>query len=800
MAEAVGAVRIDLFANLAEWTTGLNKAEGHLNRFAKNTDRTSKQIISAGRNLTLGLSAPIVAFGALALKASADAEALRGDIALSFGAAADDVNAWAETTGDALGRSTQQIQRAALSFQQLFEDIAPTEEAAAELSMRFTELSQDFAAFNNVSSEQGVKALQGALAGAGKAVKRLGVDISDGAVQQKAYELGIAATNVELTEQQKTLARAAIISEGFSKIQGDIVNDQDEAAEQTARLRGEFEEMQVALGDELLPIYKELLGGILELVRGFKTLSPELRGAIVTTAGLAAAIGPALLVVGGLTKGVGIAAKVVGALGLTFLGAGKNADSLGGKLGGLALRFTAAAGAAYGLGTAVGLALNEVIGPDLDKEIERGNRMKQSLERIGLSAEEARQAVKFYYAELAAGRSPTEQDIILQGKLIAKRQEQDAALEAAKKRLADTQAEGEAKKAIDELITGLGDLGGKTDKQADKYANLREQLDPVGTALRQYKTDLTDAVKLGFDQEQAQVTLGKAFLDSVKDVEGFRDALKSLPPEIQALQARRDQIALFIQTWGQMAEANAAALEKEKELDAKRAQIAADGVQAGQDAIDAIMDYGRSLTEQFDPMAVFEARLRGINEAFALGAISAATYEKAKAAAFAETPEGQQQVDIIRSVTDELTSAALGAQSLGDAIEDLILEMLEMQVIRPMIQNAVSGFFPQVAPIMQTPGASGGFDFSQAIGAAASFLGFGGSRDSGGPVMPGMSYRIGSGVQEEFTPSVPGTITRGPGNPGSGANVTFNVNAADPNAFRASERQMTRRARRQLGV
>lgn len=786
MAEAVGAVRIDLFANLAEWVSGLDKAEGRLNRFAKSTERMSKGIIASGQKLTVGLTAPIVAFAGLSIKAAAEAQDLQGAFNISFGSMAEDATQWAIKTGDAMGRSTQTIQKTAIGFQQLFEDIAPTEQAAAELSMRFTELSEDYASFANVSSDQAFQVLSGGLAGAGKALKRLGIDISDGALKQKAMQLGIASANVELTNQQKVLARAQIIMDGFAKQTGEIARSQGEAEEDTRRTREEFNELLVTVGNDLLPIFNELLKNIRAIVQGFNGMDKQTRATIGTVAALAAAAGPVVLVLGNVVKLGGIAAKTFGTLGLAFLGAGKSANTFGGSLLTMATRLTSVTALAY----AAGAALGAMFAPDLDTHRALAELMVRNLQKVGLTAYEARQAVKFYYAELAAGRKPTEDAILAAGRLAGEMAKLGvgSGIVGMTMGLQDLNKQGAASaKGLADMIKGFGDLGGTVKDTKDNFDSLRTVVDPIGEGFKKYQADLATAIKLGYDAATAQRMLGTAFIDSVQDVTGFRDALASLSPELQAIVARRDAITKGIAQWKAMSDAKQLA-------DDALTQSTADQAAATADAIQNLYDYGQALTDQFDPAARLRNGLSQIDAAFRAGAISADVYAKARAAAFAETPEGQKQVKFVDDLSNAFTDAATGAGNLGDAIKQMLLDSLRTEMIKPFFDNLFSGLFPNTQAITQGA-AGGGFNFGSIVSGIGSFLGFGGTRDKGGDGKAGMTYKVGSGVQEWFTPKTDGTFSR---QPPDGGGMVMNVYTRDADSFRQSGRQVRRAARRAI--
>ncbi len=808
MAEAVGSVRVDLFTNLAEWSAGLNKAEGQLNRFAKGVEKTSKTIEKTGTTLTRNLTLPLAAFGGFAIKAASDAQDLQGVFNISFGSMSDEANAWAKSTGDALGRSTQTMQKAGIAFQQLFEDIAPTEKAAGELSMRFAELSADFSAFANVSDEQAQKVLIGGLTGAGKALKKLGIDVGDAATKQRAFELGIARVGTELTEQQKTLARATIIMDGFGKAQGEIARSQDDTEEKTRRTREEFNELLVTVGDQLLPAFNSFLQGVSDVIAQFNALDASTQRLVIGLAAGAAAAGPLLIAFGSLGKFAAGAAKVIGSAIGVLAGFGKasktaagDATQLGLSVKGAIGWFAALAPVAYEAGKAVGTALG---GGGKEWKASILTAVEAKFREIGLSAKEAATAQRLFAEAADKGEKVDLKTLATKAKLVTAREEErkalrkavDAGIEEVAAAHEAQVAEEERNKALKELIKSFGDLTNVV-ADAEELQAIRDKVDPINAALRDYNEQMTLARQAGVDMSAAQRVLGKEFVASITGVEGWRDSVKSLPEPIRALIEEMDDLAGRV----------TGIFNVTDDLDLDALGIASLDLGSGfADAVIAPFEDARDMMLSFDPAARFEDQMDRIERAWATGTLSAEAYERAKADAFADTPEGQRQLQMFDDITDGLLDAATGAQKFGDMVKNLVKEFIKTDILKPIIQNNLKGLFPQVAGVAQAPGVgAGGFDVMGALGSAAGAIGglfgFGGTRDKGGWSIPGMTYRIGAGVEETFTPAVPGTVNRGPGNPGSsGATVVFNVNANDPNAFRASKRQMTRDARRELGA
>ena len=305
MATAViGALRVNLGLNSAEFSAGAARAQRSLDGLGRSMQRS-------GAIMSAAITAPLLLLGRSMVNAAVDAEELQSAFNYSFGSMADDMNAWAVSTGDALGRSTQALQQAAFSFNQLFVAAAPTREAAAGLSQDFAALAQDLASFFNVTEDQALEKLRAGLVGEAEPLRAFGVFLSAAEVESRALAMGLGDLSGELTEQDKILARAAIIMDQTADAQGDLARTSESAANQQRAMQAEWQELSVTLGQILLPIVTDVVGVISDLVGWFKDLEPGVQKAIVVTAGLAAVLGPLLLAFGSLVRAVGIFIAVV---------------------------------------------------------------------------------------------------------------------------------------------------------------------------------------------------------------------------------------------------------------------------------------------------------------------------------------------------------------------------------------------------------------------------------------------------------------------------------------------------------
>ena len=131
-------------------------------------------------------------------------------------------------------------------------------EQLADYSTRFTKLSADLSSFSNIDLSSASEAIQSGLAGnQSDTLRALGVDLSENAVKARAAALGIAKFGQELSTQEKFAARSSLITEGLSKVNGDLERTQGGAANQGRKLMGSIQNIATSIGGVFLPVITE---------------------------------------------------------------------------------------------------------------------------------------------------------------------------------------------------------------------------------------------------------------------------------------------------------------------------------------------------------------------------------------------------------------------------------------------------------------------------------------------------------------------------------------------------------------
>ncbi len=290
--------------DLDDFHRGTRSIEGGFNRIIVLVGKVADAVGNAGQRMTLGMTLPLTGLGVLFTKAAADAEELQSAFDYTFGNMANRMNRWAEDTGNSMGRATNEMQEGAMAFGQLFQAAAPTEAAAARMSQRFTELAQDAASFFNTDFDTAMGKIRSGLTGEAEPLRAFGVFLNEAAVKSQALEMGLIKSGQELTEYGKIMARSGLIAEGLSAAQGDVERTSDSLSNRVRKIKGDFQELAVEIGEKLMPIAQALAGAVESVVDAFRSLPNWVKNVAVGFGVFLAAIGPVVLVLSTLATAV----------------------------------------------------------------------------------------------------------------------------------------------------------------------------------------------------------------------------------------------------------------------------------------------------------------------------------------------------------------------------------------------------------------------------------------------------------------------------------------------------------------
>jgi hypothetical protein len=207
---------------------------------------------------------------AKSIKAASDANEELNKTSEVFRVSAKAIKAWSKTTAQGLGISQVEALRSVATFGELFRTLGVGTPKAAELSKTLVQLSADLASFFNKDPEQALQALQSGLVGQARPLRQFGVFLTEARVKQEAL-IETGKKNISsLTQQDKILARYALILRDASIAEGDFGRTQEQLANQSRILKANLSDAAAELGKVLLPV-------VLLAVQGLNDLADEVR-------------------------------------------------------------------------------------------------------------------------------------------------------------------------------------------------------------------------------------------------------------------------------------------------------------------------------------------------------------------------------------------------------------------------------------------------------------------------------------------------------------------------------------------
>jgi hypothetical protein len=183
-------------------------------------------------------------------------------VEVATGEASDAILKLGDSSAEAFGLSKTELNEAAVSLDGFLEKLdAPQEDTFEDIIGRAT----DFASVMNLDVNDALGKFQSALAGESEPLRKFGLDMSAASVSAHAVAEGLHATGKNMTEAEKVAARYSLLMKQTADFQGDFANTSEDAANRSRILQARVKDLHIEVGQELLPVYNDLLGTALDL-------------------------------------------------------------------------------------------------------------------------------------------------------------------------------------------------------------------------------------------------------------------------------------------------------------------------------------------------------------------------------------------------------------------------------------------------------------------------------------------------------------------------------------------------------
>ena len=294
-----------------------------MKKIAKEMDELSSIFTNMGTTMTTSVTLPMLAAGAASVKLASDMQESLNKVNVAFGSSAYDVINWSKTSVEQMGLASGSALDAASLFGDMATSMGISQDQAAKMSMRLTQLGADLASFKNIPIEQAMQALNGVFTGETESLKTLGVVMTQTQLQTFALTQGITKKIDKMTEAEQVSLRYAFVLDRTKNAQGDFARTSEGTANQTRMFTENLKQLGQQFGDVILPYFNKMIQSANDLLKKFSGLDEDTKKWAVAIGVVAAAIGPLLLGIGSLilvAKDLAIAIRLVGSA-LTFLAA-----------------------------------------------------------------------------------------------------------------------------------------------------------------------------------------------------------------------------------------------------------------------------------------------------------------------------------------------------------------------------------------------------------------------------------------------------------------------------------------------
>lgn len=299
--------------------TAAQKQESAISRVMAKLDSASGKLQKIGGKISgfgakwsLGISTPLTLAGKNMVTAASDYEENLNKIDVAFGKSSDTVTAWSENATKQFGLSKNQALESTALFGDMATSMGLAQSDAADMSMSLAGLAGDLASFKNIGIDQAMTALSSVFTGETESLKQLGIVMTQTNLDAFALANGFGKTTSEMSQAEQVQLRYAYVMAMTTNAQGDYARTADGTANSMRTFQGAVDNLNIALGEHLLPLLTPLIQGATNLINKFAEADPKLQQLILTIGMIAIVVGPALVATGSLISSVGTIIGVFG--------------------------------------------------------------------------------------------------------------------------------------------------------------------------------------------------------------------------------------------------------------------------------------------------------------------------------------------------------------------------------------------------------------------------------------------------------------------------------------------------------
>src|SRR5215510_6358074 len=234
-------------------------AIGGVEKVQTATTGFKEKAIGIGKSVATGLAVAAVAdFGMEAVNTAAEAEDAMDAVNSAFGESAGEIEKFSKSAADNMGLSAQDFQTMAAKTGQILTGFGiNTKDAAAQTEI-LAQRGADMATIWGTSTDEAMNAINSAMMGNTRGLKKFGVSLTKSEIDARAMALGYTDASGKVTQAGRAIASQQLILEKTSKYQGEFAKNSGDLGSQQEILAAKMENLKATIGSQLLPVVIKL--------------------------------------------------------------------------------------------------------------------------------------------------------------------------------------------------------------------------------------------------------------------------------------------------------------------------------------------------------------------------------------------------------------------------------------------------------------------------------------------------------------------------------------------------------------
>lgn len=326
-------VQISVTAIVESAVAALNKVTNTMGKVGKSIDSTStkmynfghtvqefgQNIYSIGQRATIGISAPIAGLAKTMISTGAEMTAMHQTYKTVFGDLTKEAQNWAKNLGKSVGLSGSIIDQTNLQFRKMAGAFGMTGKDALDFSEKWTKLTMDVSAFNDIPIDEATERMMSGLRGEADAVEKLGIFMGNTQLQAEMLNEGLKGQYSDLNATQKMTVLYNLAMKQTAQANGQAAREAVSYQNALANLKQSFKDLSEQFYMAVQPAVLDYMKQLNDLTDKLKTLTPEQMRFYANIAKWLVIIPPIVMYLGATVEGFGRLFKILSGTG-KFIG------------------------------------------------------------------------------------------------------------------------------------------------------------------------------------------------------------------------------------------------------------------------------------------------------------------------------------------------------------------------------------------------------------------------------------------------------------------------------------------------